>query len=57
MNKIQLQNLIIFMNRVQVTGQEAIAWSETFTALQAELATLNAAELASLNVSPKEPLS
>jgi hypothetical protein len=42
MNKAQLQNLVIFMNRVQVTGQEAFAWAETFAAVQQELADLNA---------------
>jgi hypothetical protein len=41
-NKATLQNLIIFMNRVPVTGQEAFAWAETFATVNEELAALNA---------------
>lgn len=41
MTKAILQNLIVFMNRVPVTGQEALAWAETYAAVNAELAELN----------------
>jgi hypothetical protein len=42
LNKAQLTNLVIFMRRVPVTGEEALAWGETFFALNQELAALNA---------------
>ncbi len=41
MNKADLQNLIIFMKRVTVTGEEALAWAQSYAALNAELAALN----------------
>ncbi len=36
-----LQNLIVFMKRVQVTGEEALAWTQTYSAINAELKALS----------------
>lgn len=32
-----LKNLLVFMKRVPVTGEEALAWTQTYTAVQKAL--------------------
>ena len=44
LNKVQLNNLLIFMKRVQLNGEEAPGWMETFNAVATELNALVEAE-------------
>lgn len=37
MNESILQNILIFMERVQCTGKECGAWTETYQAVASEL--------------------
>ncbi len=37
----KLVNIAIFLERVPVTGKEALAWSETYQAVQQEIAILS----------------
>jgi hypothetical protein len=41
MQKADLQNLLVFMKRVQMTGEEALAWTQTYAAVNQELAALS----------------
>jgi hypothetical protein len=41
MNKGTLQNILVFMERATATGKEAIAWSQTYAAVQAAIQALD----------------
>ncbi|MGO9039320.1 MAG: hypothetical protein ACLQKH_15160 [Steroidobacteraceae bacterium] len=43
-NKVQLQNMLIFLKRVQLTGEEAPGWMETYNAAAMALNALTEAE-------------
>jgi hypothetical protein len=49
-DKANTVNAILFMKRVQCTGEECGAWTQTYQALHADIAALEAAEV----VAPKE---
>jgi len=38
----KLVNVLLFMERVTVTGKEALAWTQTYEAVTKEIETLNA---------------
>lgn len=42
LNRATLANLIIFLERVPVTGKEAFAWSETYSAVAEQIRQIDA---------------
>lgn len=46
LEKPHLVNALVFMERVTVQGKEALAWAQTFEAVQAEIKRIDDAALA-----------